>query len=559
MQTYAQVYPACFHGNFLDLGGQGKAPGFTVLQKGGHFHHFGCASIREQQRWIDRIASIISREDGPDFSQYDSGTLLKLYENERLAALELSSKVSELDRLLLESLGQYKEVCQDRESIRLALFAAQDHLAAVEGREDQRYGGNADQEEATGRENVETVNVFADRLSREPETADLKSQIIRLKAENDRLHARLEESNTGSVASPQTSRSCRVVQEKDSPWTFGRSIFESIEAFSGFDLDGDGAIGRPTDQKSEDRRQNRICLGCAEPKAANAQIEAVIQGMKMERDNCPRCVQLKEENAKMAAVIKGTKLEIGACPGCVQLKEGKAKMEGVMRSLMQERDEDKAEIDSLRRTTQKHADMQAQVRDLAHKLMLANKEIAVLQDSEKRLGANLHEQRAKVPDLPSPMSTSVSLSGRSSTLSLPRPDLDEPTYPSFTTSPHVASWAKKQMLRISRNDSSVSPPPKSDEDDRTLPSFTGSPHVANSWAKRQLRIITTENSSNMAKTQAEAMTTPPATPSDANTRTANRSRRTTERKRPVSLPHPIVSQYSGIVMQRARQALSEVD
>lgn len=119
------VYPASFEGRFVDFGSkEAERLGFTILEKSGHVHHFCVSSSREQRKWIERIAAVISGIDGPDLSQYDSSTLIKLLEDERERMLELSSKVLQLDL-------QYKEACEDRDSIRMALFAALDRLSSL--------------------------------------------------------------------------------------------------------------------------------------------------------------------------------------------------------------------------------------------------------------------------------------------------------------------------------------------------------------------------------------------------------------------------------------------
>lgn len=83
-------------------------------------YHFGCSTEREQRNWIQNIHSVIGR--GRDFPEYDN-VLLVLYEDERKKNLELSIKVSELSLLL-------GEASEDRDSIRMALYACMDRLAA---------------------------------------------------------------------------------------------------------------------------------------------------------------------------------------------------------------------------------------------------------------------------------------------------------------------------------------------------------------------------------------------------------------------------------------------
>ena len=119
------VYPASFDGSFVDLGTKkGERLGFTILEKNGYVHHFGVASSREQRKWIEKISAVISGIDGPDLLQYDSSTLIKILEDERERMLELSSKILQLDL-------QYREACEDRDSIRMALFAALDRLSSL--------------------------------------------------------------------------------------------------------------------------------------------------------------------------------------------------------------------------------------------------------------------------------------------------------------------------------------------------------------------------------------------------------------------------------------------
>ena len=55
------VYPATLEGVFEDLAGDGiqQRPGFTVLEKNGHTHTFGVASVREQRIWIETIERML--------------------------------------------------------------------------------------------------------------------------------------------------------------------------------------------------------------------------------------------------------------------------------------------------------------------------------------------------------------------------------------------------------------------------------------------------------------------------------------------------------------------
>jgi hypothetical protein len=62
------VYPATLEGVFEDLAGDGiqQRPGFTVLEKNGHTHTFGVASVREQRIWIERIERMLPADSTCD-------------------------------------------------------------------------------------------------------------------------------------------------------------------------------------------------------------------------------------------------------------------------------------------------------------------------------------------------------------------------------------------------------------------------------------------------------------------------------------------------------------